>query len=294
MNDRTASAGLAVAFFAGEAKIACNFSRKMKLLFSEARPDYTNYVFPYAVWAFPEAHETPADILAAGFLPSTPDLQRFYLCRHTRVALARYAAASENRRILRKGEGLDLSLLPVAECGLTPERREFCRRYAAAKFGPTGMPDERLARLFTSAVTTHVLRATDPARGGAEVGLVTLYLEGSRAAFYYYAFYDLSHPNRSLGLWLMTSAVELLARHGVEHLYLGTCYSENARYKSQFAGFEFFTGVRWSADSTELKYLLARQSRSDSPAHLLEEEAYRQSFGAADLSRLAAQSLFRT
>lgn len=266
---------------------------KMKLLFSEVRPDYTNYVFPYAVWAFPEADETPADILAAGFLPSTPDLRRFYLCRHTRVTLARFVASSENHRVLRKGEGLELSLRPVAECGLTPERREFCQRYAAVKFGPAGMTDERLTRVFTSGVTTHVLRATDPARGGAEVGLVTLYLEDPRAGFYYYAFYDLAHANRSLGLWLMTSAVVLLARRGVEHLYLGTCYSESARYKSQFAGFEFFTGLRWSADPAELKYLLARQSRPESPTHLLEEDAYRQSFGAADLSSLAAQSPFR-
>ena len=26
----------------------------MKLLFSEAKPDYGHYIFPYAIWAFPE------------------------------------------------------------------------------------------------------------------------------------------------------------------------------------------------------------------------------------------------
>ena len=38
----------------------------MKLLFSEARPDYGHYIFPYAIWAFPEPGETPADLFNAG------------------------------------------------------------------------------------------------------------------------------------------------------------------------------------------------------------------------------------
>lgn len=265
----------------------------MKLLFSEARADYAHYVFPYAVWAFPEATETPADLLAAGFLPSTPDLRRFYLCRHTRVDLARFTLSSENRRILRKGEGLELSLLSAADGALTPERRAFCQHYAAAKFGPDGMADARLERLFGSAITTHVLRATDPARGGAEVGLVTLHLEEPRAAFYSYAFYDLAHANRSLGLWLMTSAVALLARRGVAHLYLGTCYAGNALYKAQFAGFEFFNGVRWSADLAELRHLLARADAPAPGGHLLEDDAYRAAHDLADLPALAARSPFR-
>ena len=33
----------------------------MKLAFSESQPDYDHYIFPYAVWAFPERGETPAD-----------------------------------------------------------------------------------------------------------------------------------------------------------------------------------------------------------------------------------------
>ena len=30
----------------------------MKLLFSEHKPDYGNYIFPYAIWAVPEPGET--------------------------------------------------------------------------------------------------------------------------------------------------------------------------------------------------------------------------------------------
>ena len=96
----------------------------MKLLFSEAAVDYPHYIFPYAIWAFPEPNETPANLFDQGFLPSSRHLDRFYLCRQVRVDLRKFSASSENRRILRKGEGLAARLVPRAEFDYTPARRE--------------------------------------------------------------------------------------------------------------------------------------------------------------------------
>jgi len=264
----------------------------MKLLFSEAKPDYGNYIFPYAIWAFPEPGETPADLFNAGFLPSSRQLDRFYLCRHIRVALGKFTPSSENRRILRKGEGIAVKLVPRAEFDFTTARREFCKRYTDAKFGASGMSYERLDSLFNAPVTSHVLLFTETATG-AEIGIATLYLEVDRLAFYYYAFYDLAHANRSLGLFMMTTAAKLFAERGCGHLYLGSCYSESALYKTQFTGFEFFNGTRWSENLDELKFILQRQQQPELKAHLLEDEAYRATFLAGDLPPLAAQSPFR-
>jgi arginyl-tRNA--protein-N-Asp/Glu arginylyltransferase len=263
----------------------------MKLLFSEAKPDYAYYIFPYAIWAFPEPGETPADLFNAGFLPSSRQLDRFYLCRHIRVALGKFTPSSENRRIMRKGEGVAVTLVPRAEFEFTAARREFCKRYTDAKFGAGGMNYERLDSLFNSPVTSHVLLFTETATG-TEVGIATLYLEGDRLAFYYYAFYDLAHANRSLGLFMMTTAAKLFAKRGCGHLYLGSCYSDSALYKTQFAGFEFFNGVRWSENLEELKFILQRQQQPELQQHLLEDEAFRQELVSETLSQLAAQSRF--
>jgi arginyl-tRNA--protein-N-Asp/Glu arginylyltransferase len=263
----------------------------MKLLFSEAKPDYGNYIFPYAIWAFPEPGETPVDLFNAGFLPSSRQLDRFYLCRHIRVVLGKFTPSSENRRILRKGEGITVKLVPRAEFEFTPARREFCKRYTDAKFGASGMSYERLDSLFNSPVTSHVMLFTETTTG-AEIGIATLYLEGDRMAFYYYAFYDLAHPNRSLGLFMMTTATKLFAERGSGHLYLGSCYSESALYKTQFAGFEFFNGARWSENLEELKFILSRQQQPELKQHLLEDAVFRQEFLPASLPQLAACSPF--
>lgn len=263
----------------------------MRLLFSEAQADYAHYVFPYAVWAFPEAGETPADLFGAGFLPSSRALDRFYLCRQVRVDLRRFRLSSENRRILRKGEGLTVRLVPRAEFDFTAARRDFCLRYAHRKFGPDTMPPVRLDSLFAGRITSHLLLFEDAA-AAKEVGLATLFLQEPAMGYYYYAFYDLDYFARSLGLFMMTSAVARLAELGLAHLYLGSCYSQSALYKTQFAGVEFFNGTRWSANLEELKYLV---KRGEAPVaeHLLESQEYHRLFGAGEVHALASASLFR-
>lgn len=262
----------------------------MRLLFSETKADYGHYVFPYAIWAFPEAGETPGDIFSRGFLPSSRNLDRFYLCRQVRVDLKRFTPSSENRRILRKGAGISASLIPRAQFDYSSQRREFYKRYADEKFGPEVMSFERLDALFQSKITSHLLVFTDT-QTGAEVGTVTLYLEGQTLAYYYYAFYDLAYLRRNLGMFMMTSAVATFAERGVRFLYLGSCYLENALYKTQFQGAEFFNGVRWSKNLEELKYLL-RRGQQEQSQHLLESQEYLQLFYEADLRAIAQESPF--
>src|SRR5665213_4309706 len=101
-------------------ELGCSGSIKMKLLFSEQTSDYKHYQFGYAIWAIPEAGEKPSDLFNAGFLPSSRELDRFYLCRQIRVKLPGFALSSENRRILRKGEGVSVELVPREKFDYTP------------------------------------------------------------------------------------------------------------------------------------------------------------------------------
>jgi len=256
----------------------------MKLLFSEYNSDYENYQFPYAIWALPEKRETPADIFDAGFLPSSRYLDRFYLCRQVRINLKKFKPSSENRRILRKGEGIKVELVPRAKFDYTPERRQFFKTYADIKFGKDVMTYERLDSLFNTPIISHLLVFTDTATG-KEVGVATLYVEDAALAYYYYAFYDLNYFSRNLGMFMMTAAAVEFATRQVKQFYLGTCYSENALYKTQFAGAEFFTGFRWSDDLNELKFII-RRDKKKLTEHLLETADYRARFYEGELENI--------
>jgi arginyl-tRNA--protein-N-Asp/Glu arginylyltransferase len=263
----------------------------MKLLFSERNSDYENYQFSYAIWAVPEKGETPADIFDAGFLPSSRQLDRFYLCRQVRLDLAKFKPSSENRRIIRKGKGIDVKPVPRNQFDYTPARRDFFKTYADIKFGKDVMTFERLDALFAAPIISHLLVFTD-SETGKDVGAATLYMEGKALAFYYYAFYDLNYYGRNLGMYMMTSAAALFAETNVKYLYLGTCYSETALYKTQFAGAEFFNGFKWSDDMKELKFIIANDKKERS-RHLLEMDEYRDEFYDGDLGKIAEASAFR-
>jgi hypothetical protein len=261
----------------------------MRLLFSESRPDYEGYVFPYAVWGFLEPGERPRDALAEGFLPSLPDLSRFYLCRQVRVGLRGFSPNSENRRILRKGEGIGSDLLEIGAFDATDARIDSCHRCATRRWS-SPPARSRIERIFASPITSHVLVFSDP--DGAECGWVTLLIDGP-AAFYSNAFYRTDHPVRDLGLFLMTQTVRTLSQAGLEHLHLGTCYSRSALYKTAFPGVDFFDGTRWNKDLAALKYQLSRQD-GDQPGHLLEDESFLGAFAPQGLQELSAASPFRT
>lgn len=262
----------------------------MKLLFSEHKSDYGHYVFPYAIWAFPEARETPADLFGHGFLPSSRDLDRFYLCRQVRVHLRDYRPSSENRRVLRKCGGITVKLVPRAEFDYTPARRSFCKAYADVRFGHDVMTEARLDALFGAPITSHVLVFTDSANG-AEAGVATLFLEPRAMAYYYYAFYNLAYYERNLGMYMMTSAAGFFAERGFDFLYLGTCYRPNALYKTQFSGAQFFNGNCWSPNLDELKYLI-RRDQEHPHQHLLETEEYCRLFHDGSVAPLVEASAF--
>lgn len=262
----------------------------MKLLFSETRSDYGRYLYPYVIWAVPEPGETPADLFQRGFLPASPRLDRYYLCRNLRVPLAGYHPSSENRRILRKGAGIDARLVGRADFDYSEARRSAWKAYADRRFGEDIMGFERLDTLMSAPVISHLLCFTDTTTG-REVGTALLHVAEPAFAYYYYAFYDLDLLARNLGMFMMTWAVGHFATRGVAHLHLGTCYSERALYKTQFRGVEFFNGFRWSNNLDELKFLLERD-RAQPDRHLLDRPDYVDRFHGRDFERLSASSTF--
>lgn len=248
----------------------------MKLAFSQAQPDYKNHIYPYAIWALPEEGETPADFFEKGFLPSVPELTRFYLCRTLRVRLREFTPSSENRRVLRKGEGIRARLIPRSDFQCSPERKQLILHYAQSRFGEANFSEARLERLLASPMLTHILEFTSK-ETNERVGEVFMYLESKRVAYYYFSFYDLKYFEQNIGMFMMTSAVKLFAELGFDAIYLGTCYSRSALYKTQFAGLEFGTGFAWSDSVEELKYLITRDS-AEPTSHLLESDEYLEKF----------------
>ena len=124
-----------------------------------------------------------------------------------------------------------------------------------------------------------------------DVGIVFLYVEEQSLAFYYYSFYDLEYTKDSLGMFMMTASVKYFAEQNFNHLYLGSCYSRNALYKTQFTGAEFFNGFQWSQNIKELKFLIERDAKTVDK-HLLENAEFADLFYPDGVAQLNSKSIF--
>lgn len=260
----------------------------MKLFFSEYKSDYDNYIFPYAIWAVPEAGEKPSLVFDKGFLPNSRQLDRFYMCRHIRVDLRQFSPSSENRRILRKGEKFSYQLIDKIKFNFSLEWERFCLSYAEQRFGPKVMTSERLRGLVASPIVSHFLVFS---LDETPVGIVFLYLEAPEMAFYYFSFYDLAFQKDSLGMYMMTSAVKHFAEAGFGTIYLGSCYSRSALYKTQFSGAQFWNGFAWSENLKELKYLIERDN-GKVDKHLLENDEFIDQYWPDGVARPESTSKF--
>lgn len=232
----------------------------MKIFYSENTVDYSSYTFNYAIYCLQDSQEELPDIYHRGFLPYTGNihLQKnlFYLARSLRVDLARFADTSENRRVARKIEELEIEISCTKKTDFdtnNPQFVQFCAAYASDRFSGNAMPEQRLRYVIDSSITSHILSFHNKEK---TLGHILTAIEGDML-HYWFAFMDTEYmKSHSLGKWMMWRTICWAKEQGLAHVYLGTCYGVHSLYKVRdHKGLEFFDGAGWNADAKRLKEL---------------------------------------
>jgi hypothetical protein len=230
----------------------------MKIFLSENNVDYTTYTFSYALYALKEDQEDMTEMYEKGFLPYTgnPDMEKevYYFARSLRVNLDKFDDTSENRRVNRMVEPLDISMTLHSKADFDtdgPEFLGFCENYINERIGEDHMNMERWKYILSRETGTHLFefRTADKA-----VGYVLAALNGEMV-HYWFAFFDTEYMRtHSLGKWMMWKVIRWAKDKGRKYAYLGTAYKPAALYKLRdHKGLEFWDGTAWNADVKTLK-----------------------------------------
>lgn len=242
----------------------------MKLFFSEYPADYQGYKLPYQIWLIREPRDSLGEILGSGFLPTRLKSDLFYLGRSLRVNLARFALGSENKRVLKKTKDLGVGVINSQDFHLDDSVLWLCLLYSQRMLKGVKFSSTSIKKLFSLLYSQKVF--VWRGKRGEILGYSPLRVE-DKVVYYWYGFYQPEKFVSGLGMRMILEVVLWAKKKGMKFVYLGTGYTPDCLYKTQFQGIEFFNGWRWSGNLEELKYLIKKDENLDSP-QLFKDQVY--------------------
>lgn len=250
----------------------------MKIFFGEFVANYNKYHFPYQVWLLKEESDLVDSIYKCGFLPLRYLKNVFYLSRSLRVDLDFFSLSSENKRILNKTTGIEAELMALADFNYSPQVQKMCKDYAQKKIGKSVFSSQGIKNIFTGGPYNYVFVFRNVS-DQEEVGYAVCFIS-NQIVQYAHSFYKVDCIGQNLGTRMILEAVNWAKKNQKKYIYLGTCYSKEAFYKTEFKGIEFFNGFKWNSNLSELKKLVSGFEEGE---YLLKNKNYLEEFYENDL-----------
>ncbi len=183
-----------------------------------------------------------------GFVFTRIDKGVMHQTRSVRIDLSKFEPSSENRRILRKIEGVEIVAILLPYANYSWEIGKMGKDFYEEKFGPGIMSANKIKELITGDAHFNLLL-----KFGS--GFAICYLNED-ILHYSYPFYDLEKSSKDMGMGMMMKAVVWAKERGLKYVYLGSLQRPGDVYKLQFEGLEWFDGKEWQTNIDEVKDLL--------------------------------------
>lgn len=183
--------------------------------------------------------------------------------RSVRIDLSKFELSSENRRVLKKIDGVTIKkhTLPMASYDYAIGK--LAKDFYEEKFGPGIMSTQKIKEMLTDSVISNFNRLLTYSSSGMSdipvIGYAICY-ENNSILHYSYPFYNLSRSPTSMGLGMMIKAIQHAKELNLKYVYLGSLQRPSDTYKLQFTGLEWFDGKEWQTDIEKVKKILASDS----------------------------------
>ncbi len=175
--------------------------------------------------------------------------------RSVRIDLSRFELSSENRRIIKKNEGLKIESAPLPYAPYDWQIGKLAKDFYDTKFGEGTFSANKIKELLTDAAKSNFNILLKYTKDNAQAYAICY--ESKNILHYSYPFYNLNNATKDLGMGMMVLAILYAQEHDKKYIYLGSAQRETDVYKLQFKGLQWFDGKNWSSDTEKLKTILA-------------------------------------
>ena len=176
--------------------------------------------------------------------------------RSVRVNLEKFTMSSENRRIIKKVEGLELASTPLPLKDYDFKLGKLAKDFYEKKFGVGVMSAQKIKEMITDAEKSNFNTLFVYKKDTVPLGYAICYAN-NKIVHYSYPFYDLEDAPKDMGLAMMTLAIRHAKEADMRYIYLGSLQRPSDPPKLQFEGLEWFDGKAWQTDIDEVKKILA-------------------------------------
>jgi len=174
--------------------------------------------------------------------------------RSIRIDLNKFELNSENRRVLRKIENIELEITPLPHPDYDWHIHQLGFNFYTKKFGQGTFSANKIKELLNAQNSNFNLLVIFKLNN-KNIGYC-ICRNTDELLHYSYPFYDLETSISNLGLGMMTKAVIWAKEQGKKYIYLGSAKDKTAMYKLQFSGLEWFDNKEWKNNIEELKNIL--------------------------------------
>ncbi|PIT86698.1 MAG: hypothetical protein COU33_01685 [Candidatus Magasanikbacteria bacterium CG10_big_fil_rev_8_21_14_0_10_43_6] len=175
--------------------------------------------------------------------------------RSVRIDLSKFELSSENRRILRKNEQLEMKRHNIPFANYVWSIGKLGKDFYDEKFGKGTFSANKMKEALTDEKNSNFTTLLIYSLHSEPVGYAICY-ENDDIFHYSYPFYNLNSELKNIGMGMMTRAVEYAKKSGKKYLYMGAAQRPTDTYKFQFLGMEWFDGNMWNTDMNILKKII--------------------------------------
>ncbi len=200
---------------------------------------------------------TLTNLYTEGFVLTRKGKGELDQTRSVRIDLSKFVLSSENRRVLKKTEGLELEVVTLPYTDYSWEIGKLGKDFYEDKFGVGTFSANKIKELVTDEGKSNfnallMYRYIDTS---TPVGYCIAY-QNPEILHYSYPFYDRTTEISNLGLGMMLRAIVYAQEAGKQYIYLGSAQRSTDSYKLQFTGLEWFDGETWQHDEKKLAEIL--------------------------------------
>jgi len=195
------------------------------------------------------------------FIPNNGDKNHWYQARQTRINLKKFEDSKSAKKTRKKCNNIEIKAYKAQEVNLDVLTNIFDKYIEYKNFKPWSLAP--LIKLEKERKFFLVYHSTSSEKGGWHTPIAFTYMRdvGSNSVFSTQFAWDYSEPKLYLGKYANLAEIDYCIKNNKDYMYMGMGYENCCIYKSDYKGFEFWTGQDWSDDIEHYKFLCERDSK---------------------------------